>query len=78
MELNSPENPAEQFLFNPFPNDKFFYSSKLKKFADDNFKFDQNGEVLKMGRKLGKGEIARDEQFLLFQQHFQKTFSAGT
>ena len=51
MELNSPENPAEQFLFNPFPNDKFFYSSKLKKFADDNFKFDQNGEVLKTGRK---------------------------
>ena len=28
--------------FNPLPDDKF-YSSKLKEFADDNFKFDENG-----------------------------------
>ena len=27
---------------NPFPNDKF-YSSELERFADDSFKFDENG-----------------------------------
>ena len=27
---------------------------------------------------VGKGEIARNEQFLLFPQHFQKTFTADT
>ena len=26
----------------------------------------------------GKGEIARNEQFLLFPQRFQKTFTADT
>ena len=30
-------------LVNSFPNDKFLYSSKLKEFADGNFKFDENG-----------------------------------
>ena len=33
---------AEDFFvkgFNPFPNDKILDSSKLKEFADDNFKF---------------------------------------
>ena len=29
---------------NPFPNDNLFlYSFKIKEFADDNFKFDENG-----------------------------------
>ena len=37
---------------NPFPNEKILDSSKLKVFADDNFKFDENGQrVLQMGRK---------------------------
>ena len=27
----------------PFPNNKVLNSSKLKEFADDNFKFDKNG-----------------------------------
>ena len=30
-------------LFNPVPKDKF-NSSKLKEFADDNYKFDKNGK----------------------------------
>ena len=30
----------------PFPNDKFFNLSKLKEFADDNFKLDENGRNL--------------------------------
>ena len=28
---------------NSFPNDKILDSSKLKEFADDNLKFDENG-----------------------------------
>ena len=37
-------------------------------------------KVLKMGKEntVGKGEIARYEQFLLFPQCFQKTFPADT
>ena len=46
-------------------------SSKLKEFADDNFKLDENG--IKFSKLEGKGEIARHDQFLCFQQCFQKT-----
>ena len=44
--------------------------SKLKEFADDNFKFDENGRKLskRVENTVGKGEIAHYEQFLLFQQ----------
>ena len=48
--------------------------SRLKEFADDNFKFDEN--VGKFSKEVensgGKGEIARYKQFLLFPQCFQK------
>ena len=42
--------------------------SKLKEFADDNFKFDENGRKFfeQVENTMGKGEIARFEQFLLF------------
>ena len=42
--------------------------SKLKEFADDNSKFDENGKKLskRVENTVGKGEIARYEQFLLF------------
>ena len=54
-------------------------SSKLKKFADDNFKFDENGRKLskQVENTVGKGEIARYEQFLLFPQCFQKACFLG-
>ena len=41
-------------------------------FADDNFKFDENGRKLskQVENTVGKGEIARYEQFLLFPQCF--------
>ena len=60
---------------NPFPNDKFLNSSKLKKFADNNFEFDVNGRKFSSQVKntVGKGEIARFDQFLLFLQCFQRT-----
>ena len=52
---------------NPFPNDKFLDSSKVKEFADDDFKFDENGErsSKSLENTVGKGEIAHSEQFLL-------------
>ena len=45
----------------------------MKKFAD-NFKFDENGRKLskQVENTVGKGEIARYEQFLFFPQCFQK------
>ena len=54
-------------------------SSKLKEFADDNFKFDENGKKLsiRVENPVGKGEIARYEQFLLFPQCFQKACFPG-
>ena len=54
-------------------------SSKLKEFADDNFKFDENGGKLSkpVENTVGKGEIARYEQFLLFPQCFQKGYFPG-
>ena len=57
-----------------------YRSSKLKEFADDNFKFDENGEIFSKGLKntVGKGEIGRYEQFLLFPHCFQKICTADT
>ena len=62
------------------PNSKLLDSSKLKEFADDNFKFDENGRKFSkwFENPVGKGEIARYEQFLLFPQCFQKTCAADT
>ena len=52
---------------------------KLKEFADDNFKFDENGRKLSKGveNTVGKGEIVRYEQFLLFPQRFPKACFPG-
>ena len=60
---------------NPFPKQHILDSSKLKEFADDNFKFDENGSKFSkpIENTVGKGEIARYEQFLLFPQRFQMT-----
>ena len=57
------------------PND----SSKLKEFADDNFKFDENGRKLskRVENTVGKGETACYKQFLLFPQCFQKACFPG-
>ena len=74
---NHPQNGMDRF--NPFPNDKF-KTSKLKEFADDNFKFDYNGGKFSkwLENTVGKGEIARYKQFLLFPLCFQKTCTAYT
>ena len=51
----------------------------MKEFADDNFKFDENGRKLskRVENTVGIGEIARYEQFLLFPQCFQKACFPG-
>ena len=65
--------------FNPFQNDKF-YTLPNRDFAEDNFEFDENGRKFSKQVKniVGKGEIARNEQFLLFSQCFQRTCTADT
>ena len=53
--------------------------SKLKQSADDNFKFD--GNIRKFSKRVeitvGKGEIGRPEQFLLFFSVFKRFVSQG-
>ena len=52
----------------------------MKEFEDDNFKFDKNGRELskRVENTVGKGEIARYEQFFLFPKCFQKACFQGT
>ena len=49
-------------------------------FADDNFIFDEDGRKFSKREEntVGKGEIARYEQFLLFPQCFRKNCTADT
>ena len=49
------------FFFQPITRRQILDSSKLKEFADDNFKFDENGRKLskRVENTVGKGEIAR-------------------
>ena len=56
-----------------------FSASKLKEFADNNFKFDENGRKLskQVENTVGKGEIACYEQFFLFPQCFLKACFPG-
>ena len=59
--------------------DQIFDSSKLKDLADNNFRFDENGKKLskQVENTVGKGEIARHEQFLLFPLCFLKACFPG-
>ena len=63
----------------PVTRQQILDSSKLKEFADDNFKFDENGRKLskRVENTVRKGEIARYEQFLLYPQCFQKDCFKG-
>ena len=64
--------------YKPITRRHILDTSKLEEFADDNFKFDKNDSKLSkwVENTVGKGEIARYEQFLLFPQCFQKTCTA--
>ena len=64
----------------PFPKRQTLDSSKLKDFEDANSKLDGIGEKFfkRVETTVGKGEIARCQQFLLFPQCFQKICAADT
>ena len=64
----------KNYLAKPITRRQMLDSLKLKEFADDNFKFDENGRKLSklVENTVEKGEIAHYEQFLLFLQCFQK------
>ena len=55
-------------------------SVKLKEFAGDNFRFDENGRKfsIPVENTAGEGEIVRYEQFLPFPQCFQRNCTADT
>ena len=73
------------FLLSPFVSQPisrqqiFIDRSKLKPSADDSFKFDENSRKFSkhVENTVGKGEIARYEQFLLCPQCFQKACFPG-
>ena len=64
--------------FNSFCKQHISDYAKLKDYADDNFEFNENGRKFFkcVENTVGKGEIARYEQFLLFPLCFQKTCTA--
>ena len=78
--LYSVEDWFKMYHNYPFPKQQILDSSNLKEFADDNFIFDENSrksfELIE--NTIGKGEIARYEQFLLFPQCFQTTSTVDT
>ena len=53
---------------------------QTERVADENFKFDGNGKKFskRVENTVGKGEIARYEQFLLFPQCFQRICTEDT
>ena len=57
-------------FFKPFPKQQILDAPKPKGLADNNFKFDENGRKLPKWKEntVGKEEIARYKQFLLFPQ----------
>ena len=70
----------DYIFFIPLPDDKILDSSKLKEFADDDFKFDENCRKLSkwVENTVGKGEIARYAIFKrLVSQGHQKVSLCG-
>ena len=69
-----------EIQFNPFPNDKFYTLPNSKCLQTTILNLTKNGGKLskKIENTVGKEEIARYEQFLLFPRCFQKTCTADT
>ena len=63
-----------------FPKQQILNSSTLTEFADDSFRFDENGRKFseRVENTVWKREIARYGQFLLFQMYFQKACTGDT
>ena len=69
---NSKLSSANSFSFEESTICRLVMGYKMKGYADDNFKFDENTESFLNRYKstVGKGEIARYKQFLLFLRCF--------
>ena len=80
FEKEEPSVDSIDSIDQPFPKRQILDSSKLKDFADDNLKFDENGRKLskRVENTVGKEENARYEQFLLSPQCFQNTYTVDT
>ena len=67
------------YAFNPFQDDKILDWSKFKQSADDNFEFDVHCRKFSklVENTVGKGEIARYEQFILFPVFSKGLFPRG-
>ena len=63
----------------PYSKRQISNSSKLKQSADNNFEFDKNRRKFskQIENTVGKGEIACNEQFLLFPVFSKDLFSRG-
>ena len=74
VNITSITYPLHVWSFNPLPDNKVLDWSKLKQIEDNIFKFDENSRKFSkwVENTVGRGEIARYEQFLLFPQCFQK------
>ena len=68
MLLENMTGSITQVLLQSITRGQILDSSKLKEFADDNFKFDENGRKLSkwVKKMVGNGEIACYQQLLLF------------
>ena len=68
------------FFLVPFPKRQILESPKLKEFADDNFEFDKNCAKYskRVENTVGKEDVARYEQCLLFPHCFQMSCTADT
>ena len=58
----------------PFPKPQILDSSKVKASADDNIKFNENGRKFAewVENTMGKGDVARYQQCLLFPRVFKR------
>ena len=64
----------------PFSKQQIVDSSKMKEFADNNFKFDENDWKFskEVENIVEKGENAGCEKFLIFPKYFQEICTAYT
>ena len=67
-------------LLNPLPDNNISDWSKLKEFAEDNFRHNENGREFSktVENTVGKGGIAHYKQFLFFPLRFQKICNVNT
>ena len=66
-------------VFSPITRQQILDSSKLKKFEDDNFKFDENGRKLSkwVENTVGKGELLVTSNFSFSHSVFKRLVSQG-